>query len=310
MQPLITIGIPCFNAAQWVARAVESALAQTWPRKEIIVVDDGSTDSSPAVLKQFGDSIRVVSGPNRGVNSARNTILELARGEWVQYLDADDYLRPEKIAAQLREAAPIENADVIYSPVLIERWQDGAPVSIEEEKIDPALDVYSRFFAWQLPQTSGALWRKSILEKIGGWDDKTRAVMCDEHDCYVRALQQNARFVFAPSANAVYRIWSENTRCRSDARPIIANRTALCESLRAWLRERGLWTEAHRRALGRALLEMARVLAAQDIAEAAKYHAQRRRDIHLDGPAAPGRYKLLYRTLGFRGAELLARALR
>ena len=310
MPPLVTIGIPCFNAAQWVRRAVESALAQTWPEREIIVVDDGSTNESLAVLKEFGGAIRIVSGTNRGVNSARNTILEMAHGEWVQYIDADDYLRPEKIAAQLREAAPLDRADVIYSPVLIECWRDGAPMPLEEEPINPALDVYSQFFTWQLPQTSGALWRKTVLESIGGWDAKSRAAMCDEHDCYLRALRQSARFIFAPTANAVYRIWSENTRCRANAAPIIASRTALCESLRAWLRERGLWTDAHRRAMGRALLEMARSLAGQDIAEAAKYHAQRRRDMHLDGPAAPVRYKFLYRAFGFRGAELLARALR
>ena len=309
--PLVTIGIPCFNAALWIAGAVQSALDQTWSRKEIVVIDDGSTDDSLAVLKEkFRDLIRIETGPNRGVNSARNTILRLARGEWIQYIDADDYLLPQKIETQFREAAPIENADVIYSPILLETWRDGAPQPLEIEPIDAALDVYAQCLAWQLPQTSGAIWRKTALEKIGGWDEN-RAQMCDEHDCYQRALKLGARFIFTPTPSAVYRIWSENTRCRgANARGVIASRTAVCESLRAWLRERGLWNEQHRRAMGRALLEMARTLAKDDLDSAEKYHAERRGDFHLAGPAAPWRYRLFYRALGFRRAEKLARVLR
>lgn len=310
MTPLVSIGIPCYNAAQWVAQAVESALAQTWENVEVIVVNDGSTDGSLAALERFGSRIRVLSTPNRGVNAARNSILAEARGEWVQYLDADDYLRPEKIAEQMREAAPVENADVIYSPILIERWKEGAPGRLEPVPLDPMLDVYSQFFAWHLPQTGGVLWRKEVLTAIGGWDDHTRAVMCDEHDCYLRTLQHGARFVFAPTANAVYRIWSETTRCWGNIQPIIANRTELSEKLAAWLRERGLWTDAHQRAMGQAFLEMARNLASENLDEAARYHAQRKKLLRLHGPAAPLRYKFLYHALGFRRAEQLARALR
>ncbi len=84
---LISILIPCFKAERWIAQAIESALAQTWPEKEVIVVDDGSTDGSLEVIKSFGDRIRWETGPNRGGNAARNRLLELARGEWLQYLD-------------------------------------------------------------------------------------------------------------------------------------------------------------------------------------------------------------------------------
>ena len=98
---LISILIPCFKAERWIAQAIESALAQTWPEKEVIVVDDGSTDGSLEVIKSFGDRIRWETGPNRGGNAARNRLLELARGEWLQYLDADDYLLSNKVTEQM-----------------------------------------------------------------------------------------------------------------------------------------------------------------------------------------------------------------
>src|SRR5437868_11251554 len=97
---LVSILIPCYNAERWVAQAIESALSQTWPEKEVIVVDDGSTDGSLDVIKRFGHLIQWETGPNRGANPTRNRLLELAEGDWLQYLDADDYLMPRKIERQ------------------------------------------------------------------------------------------------------------------------------------------------------------------------------------------------------------------
>src|SRR6476660_3331354 len=121
---LVSILIPCFNAERWVSQAIASALVQTWPNKEVIVVDDGSTDGSLKVIKSFGDRIKWESGPNRGGNAARNRLLELSHGEWIQYLDADDHLLPAKIADQLADPK-VNDADVIYSRVIQESSIDG-----------------------------------------------------------------------------------------------------------------------------------------------------------------------------------------
>lgn len=312
MPPLVTIGIPCYNAAQWIAASVQSALDQSWDNKEIIVVDDGSTDETVEILQKFGSAIRVERAAHGGANRARNLILRSARGEWLQYLDADDYLRVEKIGRQVEEAGgleAIENVDVIYSPVLIEEWKDGQPLPLSAESIDTDADLCTQLLRWQLPQTSGALWRKKALEEIGGWDE-TATQLCDEHDCYFRAMKAGKSFVFAPSPNAVYRIWSETTRCHQNQGPVIKSRTALCEELREWLLERGMWAPAHQAALGQSFLEMARKLASEDLTVGARYHRAHKGDIRLAGPAAPGTYQLIYRMLGFRAAEMLARTLR
>src|SRR5437762_1494315 len=125
--PLVSIVIPCFNARRWIGQAIESSLAQTWREKEVVVMDDGSTDGSLEVIQSFGDRIRWETRPNRGGNAARNRLLELARGDWLQYLDADDYLLPEKIDGQMRFVAPAPQTDVVYGRVTREHWkEDGA----------------------------------------------------------------------------------------------------------------------------------------------------------------------------------------
>jgi glycosyltransferase involved in cell wall biosynthesis len=102
MQPLVSVLIPCHNAAPWLAETLESALAQTWPNLEVILVDDGSTDDSLTVARRFTQSnLRIIAQPNQGAAAARNRALEVAQGEVIQFLDADDLLAPDKIERQM-----------------------------------------------------------------------------------------------------------------------------------------------------------------------------------------------------------------
>lgn len=98
---LVSVIIPAYNAAGWVRRAVDSALAQTYPQREILVVNDGSTDTTAQVLAEYGNSIRVLTQPNGGLSSARNLGIREAHGELLAFLDADDYWLPEKLARQV-----------------------------------------------------------------------------------------------------------------------------------------------------------------------------------------------------------------
>src|SRR5947208_10643307 len=99
MKPLVSILIPAYNAEAWIADTIQSALAQTWPRKEIVVVDDGSRDATFAVARRFASSeVKVVTQPNSGAATARNKAFALSRGDFIQWLDADDLLAPDKLA--------------------------------------------------------------------------------------------------------------------------------------------------------------------------------------------------------------------
>jgi GT2 family glycosyltransferase len=305
MPALVTIVIPCFNSARWLEQAISSGLAQTWPATEVIVVDDGSTDNSLAIARKFGGRIELISTGNHGGNAARNTGWRAARGEWVQFLDADDFLEPGKIAQQFAETDGGRDADVIYSPVWIEDLGTGTRTA---SPIDTRQDLFGQWLAWEIPQTGGALWRRSALQSLGGW--KEGQPCCQEHELYLRALQGGLRFQLAPTPHAVYRVWSEQTVCRRDPTQVVREKTALIDKLHSWLKERGRWTEAHERIAGQACFEMARTLAKYDVAEAARYHRERQEHhlLHLAGPAAPFLYGVAYHLFGFTGAERLAAA--
>lgn len=116
---LVSIIIPCYNAERYVAEAIESALSQTYPHCEVIVIDDGSTDGSLAVIQGYGERIRWRTGRNRGGCAARNLGLEMAKGKWIQFLDADDKMTPRKIELQV-SALEDEGAGVMaVSPVRV-----------------------------------------------------------------------------------------------------------------------------------------------------------------------------------------------
>src|SRR5713101_7729899 len=104
MKPLVSILVPTFNAHEWIADTLRSAIAQTWERKEIIVVDDGSSDQTLAFARQFeSNSVRVVTQKNQGAAAARNTAFSMCQGDYIQWLDADDLLAPDKVEKQVRK---------------------------------------------------------------------------------------------------------------------------------------------------------------------------------------------------------------
>src|SRR5262245_12357649 len=119
MNPLVSILIPAYNAQEWIADTLESAVGQTWPNKEIIVVDDGSRDQTLAVAQRCADrGVTIVAQPNQGAAAARNTAMAHSRGDYIQWLDADDLLSPDKIAAQIAAAArpPFTRRTLLSSP--------------------------------------------------------------------------------------------------------------------------------------------------------------------------------------------------
>jgi len=110
---LVSVVIPTLNYAAYVGRAIDSALGQTYPHTDVIVVDDGSTDDTPAVLARYGDRIRVVAGAGAGVSAARNRGLAAARGDLIAVLDADDEWLPTKLARQLPVLAEAGDVGVV-----------------------------------------------------------------------------------------------------------------------------------------------------------------------------------------------------
>jgi len=307
----VSILIPSYNAEAWIGAAIDSALAQQGISAEIIVVDDGSSDGTLAVVRGFGDRVRCESLSHAGGNAARNRLLEMSRGCWLQYLDADDYLLPGKIARQFASVSGSES-DVSYGPVWVETWKEGRAMERTLQTIDASLDLATQWILWQLPQTGGPLFRREALVGIGGWNE--RMPCCQEHELYLRAMQAGLKFTLISDADAgaVYRIWSDQTVCRKDPALVVRTRTRLTDEMLAWLEKEGTLREAHRRAAGTQFFEMARTLARDDIAAGAAYFAARGEIglLQLAGAAAPWRYRAALAIGGFSFAEKLARIMR
>ena len=206
--PLVSTIIPCFNAQRFLAQSIESVLAQTHGNVEIIVVDDGSTDDSIEIVREFGESVRSEPLPhNQGVNFARNRGVDAAQGEFVQFLDADDLLHPEKIARSLEAFG--DDVDVVFTgsesfgddPALhdlpapagryslLRRWLGGDPETGEAE-FDP--DFPAEFFVLEGAQTAQLLHRRAHYLESGGFD---RGLFeQDDYEFHFRLALNGSRF--------------------------------------------------------------------------------------------------------------------
>lgn len=305
---LVSILIPCYNAERWIAGCIESALAQTWKTTEVIVIDDGSTDDSLAIISTFDGRVKCHTGPRRGGNAARNELLRRAKGDWLQFLDADDYLQPEKIARQLlsMESSGAE-ADVIYSPIATEVWSGEVSLDQSVVSIDGELPLPEQWIRWQVAQTGSVLWRRDALLGIGGWNEEFSC--CQDNEVTLRAIQHGLRFHLCQHADAVYRIWTEGSVSRRDPSRVVRTKTMLIEQMLSWLENRRQLTASIADAATQMFFEMARTLAVYDLEQAAAYQQERVRAGYFrpSGPAAPLCYRVLHRMLGFSNTERIAR---
>lgn len=306
MNPLVSILIPCLNAERWIAQAIESALAQTWPEKEVIVVDDGSTDGSLAIIKLFAGRIRWETGPNRGGNVARNRLLELARGEWIQYLDADDYLLPDKIAKQMAFLGAHPEAEIVFGPWIMEHWSEHGSLRVLLEIREPR-DPWILLPLWFLPQTGGPLWRRDALKEVGGW--KPDQPCCQEYDLYLRLLMAGKCFTYCSEAGAIYRQWSDQTVCKRDKPETLRQRLEITMRAEDFLRSHRELTPLRLRAISQGRFESARQawLFDPELASAIVDSIRGSEPQFVPaGTAAPWYYRIMYRMFGFRAAERLA----
>jgi glycosyltransferase involved in cell wall biosynthesis len=300
--PLVSILIPCYNAQTWVRQSVESALAQTYSNKEVIVVDDGSTDGSLAVLRSFGDAIQVETGPNLGGNVARNRLLALSKGKWLSYLDADDYLMAGKVDGQMQLALSRGDLDVVYSPIILRNESTG-----DEETffIDEKEDAIANYLGWSAFSTNSLLLRRAALAEAGGWKESQK--VCQEHEMLSRLIIGGCRFALYDVAGTVYRFHGHHTVSTRSRETVVRQRMILTDLLAEYLYTTGQLTEKRRSFIARARLESARSMYRADrvYARSLMQKAVRGGPI-APSPAAPLGYRATLALLGFDAAETLA----
>ncbi len=205
--PLISILIPCHNAAPWLGQTLESALAQTWPSTDIIVVDDGSSDDSAGIARAHAArGVRLVMQDNRGAAAARNRALREARGDFFQFLDADDLISPDKISAQLARLAACP-AGTVASCAWGRFTTDPASARFVDDAVcrDFApvdfLILAARTGAMMHP--SAWLVPRTVAEQAGPWDESL--TLNDDGEYFCRVLLAGAGIAFTPGPRSYYR---------------------------------------------------------------------------------------------------------
>lgn len=201
---LVSVVIPAYNGEAFVGRAIRSVLSQTHPEVEAVVVDDGSQDGTADVVRGLAaedERVRLVQKRNAGLAAARNTGIENARGAFVNFLDADDWLLDHKLRLQLDAFAASPEGDLVYSDYVKVSESDGSEYDVPRGVPPVPFDelyVYRNWFAPMVP-----LLRRRLVDRVGGFDDRFRAA--EDWDYWLRCARHGA-FVYAPGIVAKYRL--------------------------------------------------------------------------------------------------------
>src|SRR5947208_2385103 len=209
LRAFVSILIPAYNAENWIADTLESAIAQTWPHKEIIVVDDGSTDETLAIARRFEPKgVRVVTQPNQGAAAARNKAFSLSRGDYIQWLDVDDLLSRDKVTRQMQAAEDTRDWRTLFSsPWAFFRYRPAKAKFIPTPlwcDLDPTEWLTRKWEGnWHM-QTATWLVSRELTEVAGVWD--TRLLGDDDGEYFFRVVNASNGIRFVPQSRVYYRI--------------------------------------------------------------------------------------------------------
>jgi glycosyltransferase involved in cell wall biosynthesis len=222
MPPLVSIIIPVYNAGGNLEPTIRSALEQTWPQTEVIVVDDGSTDGSLGIARRCeGPRLRIIAQKNRGSCAARNAGAQAARGDYLQFLDHDDLLAPDKIATQLTDWNPGISKRTLLMGEIVRFYDtpDGA-----RHEIPPGRDYHPAFLStypefktisahdwllrwWTQPlEITPLAWliSRELIQAAGPWDERFLSRL-DDFEYITRLLLAADEVVLTPGARAFFR---------------------------------------------------------------------------------------------------------
>lgn len=306
----VSVIIPCFNADKYLSEVIESCLRQTYPDFEIICIDDGSTDNTGYILRSYLEKnpskMKCFSTSNYGVSHARNLGTQNARGEWIQYLDADDLLSPDSLEKKVIAVKNNPNADVIYT-----NWQDlidfgvGTRSGCEHlrtiQDIHPVAEIAILKGFWA--PTAAYLYRANMVKAIGGWN-LNLPIIQDARFVLDCALYK-AHFVHVPETLCFYRTGHENALSRK-RKEFAWDCYRNVEDIEAIWSKRGQLSDERLAAVLSAYLYVAR---SSYLVDADLFYqavaAMKRLDLDFIR-VAPRSLQIASRILGYEGAEFIA----
>lgn len=198
--PLVSVIMPAYNAARYIEESIDSVLGQDYPNKELIIIDDGSTDATVDLIRAYGDRVTLITQQNQGAAVARNAGLNAARGDYIAFIDSDDVWLPGKLRTQVRYLENHPDVGLVYS-----RWHkwkpdaDGhfpaastfVPTAEEQQDEEPGLTtegsgwLYTRLLFVSKLHTITVVARRSLIDEVGGFD--TTLKRGQDYDYWIRA---------------------------------------------------------------------------------------------------------------------------
>jgi glycosyltransferase involved in cell wall biosynthesis len=214
INPLVSVIIPLYNCENYIEATIDSVLQQTWSNIEILIVDDGSTDHSLAIAKKIvSDKIKVFEQVNKGASAARNLGLMHAKGDYIQYLDADDLLSPDKIEKQLIALAGTKDQIAVCPTIYFFNWENHLEKKPEARELTYLYTTTSTLnFLLNLYGVNGNgsmitihawLTPKTIINAIGSWNEEIS--VDDDGEYFCRVVLSAAKIIFTDNVYSYYR---------------------------------------------------------------------------------------------------------
>src|SRR5687767_3841678 len=210
--PLISIVIPAYNVSTYIGEALSSVLAQDYTNYEVIIVNDGSTDTPDLerVLEAYRDRIVYIKQENRGISAARNAGMALARGELIALLDADDAWLPGKLTEQL-EFMRNGEYDMVYGDALLfgeMLWPEGTTFMDRSPSNGP-VSLHSLLNLQATPVVSTVIMRRDLVMQVGGFDETDRTIP-EDYELWLRLARAGASIAYQHKPLAKYRYRSDS----------------------------------------------------------------------------------------------------
>ncbi|WP_051292677.1 glycosyltransferase family 2 protein [Olivibacter sitiensis] len=248
---LISVVIPCHNCEQYLHRAVDSVFNQSFKDWELILVDNNSTDNTKCIIdkyqQEFPDKVKSIAETKKGACAARNKGLGEAKGDWIQFLDADDELLPDKLGKQMnlvegKSIAFVANPYLMVGYKKDKKFQKIRPL----EENDPWIGLIQS----RLGITSANLWNKKAVEMVNGWTEDLAA--SHEYDLMFRIMKKDSNICLDPTINSIIHITSSSlSRVGGEAKIIklVESRIGLRISILNFLKKNGQLTSERKKAI-------------------------------------------------------------
>jgi len=307
----VSIIIPAYNVSPYIEECIHSAFAQTYLHIEVICIDNNSTDGTWQKLEQLKlqyPQLIVDKEMKPGAPAARNKGLQLSKGEWLQFLDADDLLKPEKVAHQV---ALINNTPAVDVPFIaatgLKRDLKGNETKTSLNKEHP----FKSLFATQLGITSSNLWNRNYIEAINGWDESLKS--SQEADLMFRLLQVTENVIFDDKPLTIVRERPEGQISQQNHSKKWIRYFEKRVEMVQWIAEnKSTLFAQEKRFFDDGLFGILKIMANENLIEAhtlyKKHLKDRYRPFEKQEHSTRG-YLILYRALGFWGAEVARKLL-